>query len=602
MSTVMPTVQSKLVPAEPEAASEPHPAPASGLSADSGRGGRVFGMAACAVLAIGVALWEQAHSPAWMPLFLFFLALSLAAVLLPASGPRGQRVGLLPAVGLAALLLLPPLTALLPLLLANTAYALSRDLRLARRGAYERGGWLAAATLAAGGFHAALHGARPLDAAHTLPELLLVPLAYGGVYLAGRLLGVNGWRLKRRGGPTARRHAWLTWRLEAVTLAVTAPVAVGMANAYPTLGMTGVGGATALLALMLVVGHFGFETALLREQVRAMEKISAVSVSQTGAAKVIERFLALSGGLVSCDRAALWLTDDSRTRLDRVPGPSTRPAPGPAGAASVRFGEGLIGRVAEHKRPLLVRDSAHDPRLTEEEGCRTAEAGSSLMLLPLAAGGEVIGVAQFERDAPGTFTPRELSRVRALASQAAATLANIRSHQDVHSQAVTDGLTGLFNRRHIQTVLLDERRRAGRYRHPLSVIMLDVDGFKTYNDTYGHPQGDVLLKMLAGILRESVRAVDIVGRYGGEEFIVILPETPSGEAYQTAERLRHAVARTVFPGFAADPALAVFKTISLGVATFPEATTDTQALVSLADEALYRAKHGGRNQTVVAGE
>jgi len=130
---------------------------------------------------------------------------------------------------------------------------------------------------------------------------------------------------------------------------------------------------------------------------------------------------------------------------------------------------------------------------------------------------------------------------------------------------------------------------------------LDVDGFKSYNDTYGHVQGDVLLKTLAGILQNGVRTVDSVGRFGGEEFVVVLPETPADEAFQTAERLRQAVAGTIFPGFADDPELVVLKTISLGVATYPDITQDTQALVTLADNALYRAKRGGRNQTVQAG-
>ena len=562
-------------------------------------GGRRFlGVAACLALFAWAVAFEHLGDPARTPLFLFFAGLSLLAVLLPASGPRGRRVGLIPAVGLAALLLLPPLVALLPLLLANTAYAFSRDMPLPRRGAYERGLWLILAVLAGGLAHSLLHGPRPWEAPHTLLELVLVTLTYGVVYVLGSLSGLGK---HLRAGRTVRRHAWTGWCLEAVTLAVTAPVAFLMALSYPALGLTGVAGAAALLALMLVIAHFGFEVACLHDQVRAMEKISAVSVSQTSAPKVVERFLQLVCGLVSCDRAALWLTDDSHTRLERMTVAPARPDSPVLPAASVRFGEGLVGRVAERRMPLLVRDGARDPRLTPEEQRRRQAGSFSVMLLPLVAGDETVGVVQFERDAPGAFTDRDLARVRALANQTAATIANVHSHRDVYNQAVTDGLTGLYNRRHMQQVLLDERRRAHRYGHPLSVIMLDVDSFKTYNDTYGHVQGDVLLRLITAILREGVRGVDIVGRYGGEEFIIVLPETPSAEAYQTAERLRQAVARTVFPGFPADPDLAVFKTISLGVATFPDCTDDPLTLVKLADDALYRAKHGGRNQTVTAG-
>ena len=579
-------------------AEPPHPdVPRSLLLRLRGGSGRALGVACCAGLTLWAVRFEHLNDPTLLPLFLLFVGLSLLSVILPASGPRGQRVGLIPAVGLAALLLLPPAVALLPLLLANTAYAFSRDLPILRRGIYERGLWLAIATVAAGLLHGALHGPRPWGAPHTPLELVLVTACYGLVYVGGRLLGLGR---HFHAETTVRRHAWKGWRLEAATLVVAAPVSILMACAYAPLGLTGVAGAAALLALLLVVAHFGFEVALLRDQVRAMEKISAVTVSQTSPNKVIERFMQLSADLISCDRAGFWLADESETRLDRLaPTPLRTGLPVEEGA-SVRFGEGLVGRVADRKMPLLVRDGACDPRRTpEEKGGRAPSF--ALLLLPLVAGNETVGVVQFERDSPGTFTNRDLGRIRALASQAAATVANVRSHQDVYNQAVTDGLTGLYNRRHVQAALLDERRRAQRYGHPLSVIMLDVDGFKPYNDTYGHVQGDVLLKMLSGLLRENVRGVDVLGRFGGEEFILVMPETPSSEAYQTAERLRQAVARAVFPGFPDDPDVAVFKTISLGVATYPENTDDTQALVSLADQALYRAKRGGKNQTVLAG-
>jgi diguanylate cyclase (GGDEF)-like protein len=575
-----------------------------GLAAFKRRSGRsLFGMAACGGLLAAVGEYEHWSDPARLPLFLFFSALALLAVMLPATGPHGQRVGLIPAVGLAALLLLPPVAAVLPVLLANTAYAFSCEMTLSRRMVYERGFWLLLATLSGGLLHVFLTVPAALQtiwpASETLAGAVLLAVVYSTVFTLGRLFSLGRHFGAQR---TVRRHAFQHWRLEAVTLAVTAPIAVMMALIYPDFGLLGIAGAAVLLALMGVVAHFGFEVASLRDQVRAMEKISAVTVSQTSAPRVIDQFLRLSSALVSCDRVVLWLTDESDIRLERTQ-PGWREKSGSETAdtepISVRFGEGLVGRAAERKKPLLIRDGAHDPRLAAEEQ-RCAAASFSMLLLPLVAGNQTMGVVQFERDAPGAFTRRDLSRIQALASQAAATLANVRAHQDVYSQAVTDALTGLYNRRHMQTVLADERRRAQRYSHPLSVIMLDVDGFKNYNDTYGHVQGDILLKMLSGILQANVRGVDIVGRFGGEEFLVVLPETPSEEAYQTAERLRLAVAQTIFPGFANDPDLAVFKTISLGIATFPDITHDTQALVTLADNALYRAKRGGRNQTIQA--
>jgi len=549
-------------------------------------------------LTLAARLTEGFGHTAIHPLLLLFFGLALLAALLPASGPRGQRIGLLPGVGLAAALLLPPLTATLPLLLAGGLYAVTRDTSEARRSVLARAAWLTVAALVSG-FGIRFTHAAPGD----LPARIgLMTGLYSAVYLIGHLAGLRA----RRGRGDVWQRLWAGGRLEVAGYAASIPAAGLMALAYPRLGVVGAAGSAGLMALLLIIAYFGFEVALLREQVRAMEKISAVTLSQTNPQRVIERFLQLGCSLVPCDRASLWLTDDSQTRLERVvrrQGPSACGTPGKEGAdrgpASVRFGEGLVGRVADRKSPLIVRDGARDPRAAQDEG---PEGGVpyALLLLPLVTGGETVGVAQFERDAPGSYSQRDMVRVRSLAAQVAATIANVRLHRDIYTQAITDGLTGLFNRRHMQSALADERQRAQRYGHSLSLIMLDVDGFKGYNDTYGHPQGDVLLKMLADILRAGVREVDIVGRYGGEEFIILLPETPKREALRTAERLRAAVAAAVFPGYVDDPEMVVPKTISLGVATFPADADDGLMLVQQADQALYRAKRGGRNQVVEA--
>lgn len=540
------------------------------------------------------------------PLLLFFFGLSLLSALLPATGPRGQRIAMLPGVGLAMALLLPPLTATLPLLLANALYAGSRDTPAARRGVLGRGVWLLLATL--GGavtFQALRHGWLSAPALSPPEASSAAAGLYAFVYVAGRQVG-----LRRNPGPKALwKRSWMGARLETAGLLASIPVAILMAQTWALLGISALAVTTGLMALLLLIAHFGFEVALLREQVRAMEKISMVTLSQANPSKVVERFLHLSSGLIPCDRASLWLTDNSQTRLERVARRQSVAAlaseraggSGTGEAVTVRFGEGPVGRVADRQHHLILRAGARDPRAATAEARGGGSEGYATLLLPLVAGGETIGVVQFEREAPGSYTPRDMIRVRSLAGQVAATIANLRMHRDIYNQAVTDGLTGLYNRRHMQTVLLDERLRAARYGHTLSVIMLDVDGFKSYNDAYGHPQGDVLLTLLADLLRQNVREVDVVGRYGGEEFIIVMPETTKQEAWLSAERLRSAVASTGFPGFPDDPEMVVLKTISLGLATFPHDTDDIQTLVSIADQALYRAKRGGRNQVVSGG-
>jgi len=556
---------------------------------------------AAAALTLGAHSREDYGHAALHPLLLLLFGLALLAALLPASGPRGQRVGLLPGIGLACTLLLPPFTAPLPVLAATLLYAVTRDSSPARRLALTRGGYLTLAVLVAG-FANRYFSSPTQSPTHSV---LTITVLYAAVYLAGQMIGAGinprrGWFWRQGMGSR---------RLEIAGFAASIPVAVLMSLVQPRWGTPGVAAMAGLMTLLLVIAYFGFEVSLLREQVGAMEKISAVTLSQTNPHKIIERFLQLSRSLVPSERVALWLTDDSQTKLERVARSQSSSSLAVSAAGkdasgrdvpSVRFGEGLVGRAADRQSPFIVRDGARDPRMAGAEANPRAVSPCALLLVPLVTGGETVGVAQFERDAPGTYSHRDMLRVHSLAGQVAATIANFRLHRDIYTQAITDGLTGLYNRRHVQSALADERQRAQRYGHSLSVIMLDVDGFKSYNDTYGHPQGDVLLKMLAAILREQTREVDIVGRYGGEEFIVLLPETPKIEALRTAERLRAAVAGAIFPGFADDTDMVVLKTISLGVATFPADAEDMPTLVQQADQALYRAKRGGRNQVIEA--
>jgi two-component system, cell cycle response regulator len=165
--------------------------------------------------------------------------------------------------------------------------------------------------------------------------------------------------------------------------------------------------------------------------------------------------------------------------------------------------------------------------------------------------------------------------------------------------SITDGLTGLFNHRHVHELLRDEWERSRRSGEPLAVAMLDLDRFKQVNDTYGHPTGDVVLYETARIVREAAREIDMVGRYGGEEFIVILPSTEEAEAAAFAERIRGDVADHLFR----DEAHEIRMTTSCGVAGAPGAGVDScEALLMLADTALYAAKQGGRDRVVRASE
>jgi diguanylate cyclase (GGDEF)-like protein len=162
--------------------------------------------------------------------------------------------------------------------------------------------------------------------------------------------------------------------------------------------------------------------------------------------------------------------------------------------------------------------------------------------------------------------------------------------------AVTDGLTGLFNHRRFQEALHSELLRCERHKRPLGVLMLDVDFFKKVNDTMGHPAGDELLRRLAEVLSKDLRQTDLISRYGGEEFAVLLPETTKSEALQVAERMREAVEQRVNENGTWGQQV----TVSVGVATFPEDGATAEAVLEAADQALYVAKRQGRNRVVGA--
>ena len=186
----------------------------------------------------------------------------------------------------------------------------------------------------------------------------------------------------------------------------------------------------------------------------------------------------------------------------------------------------------------------------------------------------------------------ELARINQRLSRAVARLADI---------AKTDGLTGLLNHRSFQERLGLELQRCMRQEHPLSILMIDVDHFKAYNDTHGHPAGDQVLREVSRIFKANLRELDIVARYGGEEFAVVLLDTPKGAAGLVAEKLRQAVLETDFPqAEESQPEGRI--TVSLGVASFPDDGLAPGELVQMADVALYEAKRRGRNRVIQAGE
>ena len=172
-----------------------------------------------------------------------------------------------------------------------------------------------------------------------------------------------------------------------------------------------------------------------------------------------------------------------------------------------------------------------------------------------------------------------------------------KKNKELHELSITDSLTGLYNRKHLMETLDNEVARSKRHKHDFAVLVIDIDHFKEYNDTYGHLAGDEVLSRLASVFKKSVRSCDYVARYGGEEFILVLPEIAPKDGVKAAERIRKKVVKEKFAGDGEPRGV----TVSVGVASYPKDGDDPQAIIGHADAALYKAKESGRNQVVLAG-
>lgn len=222
---------------------------------------------------------------------------------------------------------------------------------------------------------------------------------------------------------------------------------------------------------------------------------------------------------------------------------------------------------------------------------------NSSLCLPMMAQGETLGLLYLNTEQNNALTTAKRQLARNVSEQIALALANLRLREELQYQSIRDGLTGLYNRRYLEECLERELDRAQRTQQSLGIIMIDVDHFKQFNDTWGHSAGDQVLKEIGQFLRQNLRSSDIACRYGGEELTLVLPETKAEEAYQCAEKLRLGI-RELSLEYNQKPLPKV--TASLGIAMFPEQGTDLETLTKLADAALYQAKQQGRDQVVTA--
>lgn len=312
------------------------------------------------------------------------------------------------------------------------------------------------------------------------------------------------------------------------------------------------------------------------------------------ASEVVARALELLPRLVDAHSWAVFVKTEQTNRLELV--------------RAINAGELPVGPFVEiEQAPLPIARAVNEQRTIiagtpgEETSSGLSSASSDLgaLCVPLIAKGKLVGAVQATRTSSGrdAFTQEEARVVELVCSSLATALANATAYYDATRQTLIDDLTRLYNVRYLYQTLEGEIRRARRYDSAVSVVFMDLDGFKLVNDAYGHRAGSATLTEVAHVITRSVRESDFVARFGGDEFVLMLPETSSKRALQMAERVRVRIESHRFRGgVGAD----IYLTASFGVASFPEHATQAERLIELADAAMYEAKQRDKNNVKLA--
>jgi diguanylate cyclase (GGDEF)-like protein len=250
---------------------------------------------------------------------------------------------------------------------------------------------------------------------------------------------------------------------------------------------------------------------------------------------------------------------------------------------------GLAGKELAEGRSVIEDDAVSNsnyPRLYRETASR--------ITIPLISFRQMLGVLALDSEKLRAFGSKDTQPLEAVADICATAIQNVNYVERVKQLAYLDGLTGIFNRRYFELRLVEEMERARRFNAGMAVIIIDIDHFKHLNDEFGHLLGDEVLRQVSSVFHQQLRKIDVVCRYGGEEFAILLSQTDPDYAVQVTEKLRRSVEEWQFPGVPRPV------TISAGVATFPRHGTSRDELVQAADSGLYAAKQAGRNRVVLA--
>ena len=323
-----------------------------------------------------------------------------------------------------------------------------------------------------------------------------------------------------------------------------------------------------------------------RNQIELLRQAMTAFTSVLNMDQVLENVLSYLDKLIPYDHVILYLVEENQLHVQASGGFSEEDDPLDS---TIPLHNPQFEAINRNRQPLFL-PNALEYRPFKALGL--LNCGESWLGVPLMGRGQILGYISIYSDAPAVYDNEHARLAEIFANEASIAIENARLFEQVQILAVTDELTGFFNRRYFYELVDMELARARRYRHPVSLIMIDIDHFKTVNDSYGHTVGDLLLKEICALIHKAVRDSDILGRHGGEEFVLLLPETALNKAVDVAERLRRLVADHHVTVGDRDITISV----SAGVATFDDHCRTADDLFRCADMAMYQAKQAGRNQ------
>ncbi len=331
----------------------------------------------------------------------------------------------------------------------------------------------------------------------------------------------------------------------------------------------------------------------LKEQYEELTALFQVSRSLTSTLDrnlLFEKIFQVFRDALQCDRIVLLLYHAGSESLEAIK--TTGLDAATVKGLSFKLGEGISGTVAANMQAIYSGDLSIDDRNLSYKG-RWVSSGS-LLSMPMVLQNRLIGVLNIHHQKVKAFSPIAQQMAQAIADQAAISIENSRLYEKTRTLSATDDLTGLANRRQFQDILQREWAQSRRYHNTFSLLMIDIDHFKAYNDSHGHLKGDIVLKKVSALLLQNTRGIDLVARFGGEEFVLLLPKADKEGSLAVAKKLCQCIEKEYFAGMEKSQPLKKL-TVSIGTSSFPTDSTDIYELLNLADEALYLAKRRGRN-------